>query len=509
MRAFVRYQHVPAARRAAFFIIKLKKEDLMESIWSQTCRLRQREALPGDTDTDIAVIGAGMAGVLIADALQAAGRRVIVLEAERIAGGQTRNTTAKITCQHGLLYEKLKRTLGTDRARQYAQANAAALEEYQRIISSRGIACDLEERDAYVYGADAAQLHAEAETAAALGLPASFTEETKLPFPTAGAVRFAHQAQFHPLKFLQAVSEPLTIYEQTSVQSVEEKLIVTARGRVRAEQIVFACHFPFVNFPGAYFARMHQERSYVIALENAAQMEGMWIGAEQGAYSFRNYGSLLLLGGGGHRCGENGAGGQYALLRQKAAQWFPDSRETAHWSAQDCVTADSIPYIGPYAASRPNWYVATGFRKWGMTSSMVAALLLRDQICGRKNTWAEVFDPGRFDGKTLAGLAQESGQAVKGLTRQLFQIPAKAAKKLPPGHGGVVFWKGEKLGVYKDEGGTLWPVDIRCPHLGCQLEWNPDERSWDCPCHGSRFAQDGTLICDPAVGDLHALKQKK
>ena len=474
----------------------------MESIWSQTCRLRQREALPGDMKTDIAVIGAGMAGILIASALQEAGRRVVVLEAERIAGGQTRNTTAKLTCQHGLLYEKLIRTLGQEKARQYAQANAAALEEYRRIIAAQNIDCDLEQRDACVYGSNAAQLRKEAEAAAALGLPATFVEETKLPFPTAGAVRFENQAQFHPLKFLRAISEPLTIYENTSVQSVEETQIITSRGRVQAEQIVFACHYPFVNFPGMYFARMHQERSYVIALENAARMDGMWIGAEQWAYSFRNYGPLLLLGGGGHRCGENSAGGRYDLLRQQAARWFPGSREVAHWSAQDCVTADSVPYIGPYAASRPNWFVATGFQKWGMTSSMVAAMLLRDRICGKENPWAEVFDPGRFDEKTLTGLAQESGQAVKGLAKQLFQIPAEAARELPPGHGGVVFWKGKKLGVYKDESGTLWPVDIRCPHLGCQLEWNPDERSWDCPCHGSRFDYRGKLISGPAQENI-------
>ena len=474
----------------------------MESIWSKTCQFRQREALPGDMQTDIAVIGAGMAGVLIASALQETGRRVVVLEAQRIAGGQTRNTTAKLTCQHALLYEKLTRTLGPNKARQYAQANAAALEEYRRIISAQGIECDLEQRDAYVYGTDAARLRKEAEAAAALGLPASFVEEAKLPFPTAGAVRFANQAQFHPLKFLQAISEPLTIYENTSVQSVEEDQLITSRGRVQAEQIVFACHFPFVNFPGIYFARMHQERSYVIALENASQMDGMWIGAEQGSYSFRNYGPLLLLGGGGHRCGENSVGGRYADLRQKAAQWYPGSREVAHWSAQDCVTADSVPYIGPYAASHPNWYVATGFQKWGMTSSMVAAMLLRDRICGKENPWAEVFDPGRFDEKTLTGLAQESGQAVKGLAKQLFQIPAEAAKELPPGHGGIVFWKGKKLGVYKDESGALWPVDIRCPHLGCQLEWNPDELSWDCPCHGSRFDYLGRLISGPAQEDL-------
>jgi len=480
----------------------------MESIWSQTCQIEERPTLPGDAETEVAVIGAGMAGVLIASALQEAGKRVVVLEAGRIASGQTRNTTAKITSQHGAIYRKLTDSLGEDSARQYAMANEAALAEYRRIIDENGIDCDFEEQSAYVYGDDPEALRAEAEGAAALGLPTSFTEKTALPFPVAGAVRFEHQAQFHPLKFVKAMAEPLTIYEKTSVQTVEEHRLITNCGTVTAEKIVFACHFPFVNFPGLYFARMHQERSYVLALKNAPSMDGMWIFAkgEANPYSFRTWNGLLLLGGGGHRCGENSADGRYDELRQRAREWFPQSREAAHWSAQDCMTADGVPYIGQYAASRPDWYVATGFQKWGMTTSMVSAMLLRDSICGRDYPYAEVFDPGRFDLETVTGVAEESGQAVKGLARRFFQIPAETAKKLAPGHGGVVFLDGEKVGVYKDEDGTLYPVDIRCPHLGCQLEWNPDEKSWDCPCHGSRFDRFGNLISGPAQTDIHAEK---
>ena len=279
-------------------------------------------------------------------------------------------------------------------------------------------------------------------------------------------------------------------------------MIVTERGNVRAERIVFACHYPFVNFPGMYFARMHQERSYVLALENAERIEGMWIGAETGGWSFRRYGNLLLLGGGGHRCGENSGGGHDEKLRRKAREWFPGSREVASWSAQDCMTADSVPYIGRYAAGRPNWYVATGFRKWGMTASMVSAMLLRDLICGVDNPYAEVFDPGRFNTKTVFGVACESGQAVKGLTKRFFQIPAEQAKALPPGRGGVVFLDGNKLGVYKNDRGEVFAVDLCCPHMGCQAEWNPDERSWDCPCHGSRFDYLGNLISGPAQEGL-------
>lgn len=476
----------------------------MDSIWSQTCLIKARETLPGDISAEIAVIGAGMAGVLIASALQETGARVVVLEANRIASGQTRNTTAKITSQHGMIYRTLTQSLGAAQAKQYAMANEAALEEYRRIVKAQGIDCDFEEQSAFVYGDDLKALREEEIAAKTLGLPASFTENTALPFPAAGAVRFDHQAQFHPLKFLKAVSAPLTIFEKTPVQTVEEHRITTPHGTVTAEKIIFACHYPFVNFPGMYFARMHQDRSYVLALENAQFQDGMWIFApgEENAYSFRHWNDLLLLGGGGHRCGENSAGGQYDALRKKAREWFPGCRERAFWSAQDCMTADGVPYIGSYAESRPDWYVATGFQKWGMTGSMVSAMILRDRICGRDNPYAEVFNPGRFDLNTVSGIAEEGAQAVKGLAKRFFKVPEDQAKQIQPGHGGIVFYHGDKMGVYKDENGTLCPVDIRCPHLGCQLEWNPDEQSWDCPCHGSRFDRRGKLISGPAQTDL-------
>lgn len=474
----------------------------MESIWSQSCIIPERDCLPGDIEVEAAVIGAGMAGVLTAFALQEAGCRVAVVDAGQIAGGQTRNTTAKITAQHGLFCQKLIRTLGTDAARQYAQANQSAVRAYEAIIRARRIDCDFETRSAYVCGQDDRLLREEARAAAALGLPASYVTDLKIPVPTAGAVKLEGQAQFHPLKFLKAISDGLTIYPRTPVQSVQDDRLITPHGTITARHIVFACHFPFLNFPGMYFARMHQERSYVLALAGAPQVDGMYLSAETGGWSLRNWGDLLLLGGGNHRTGENRQGGRYADLRQKARAWFPGSREVARWSAQDCITPDGVPYIGRYAAGRPNWYVATGFQKWGMTSSMVAAMVLRDLICGKENPYARVFDPGRFEAAALPGMAAESGQAVKGLAKRFFQIPAEAAADIPPGHGGIVFLNGEKAGVYKEEDGTLHPVDIRCPHLGCQLEWNMDERSWDCPCHGSRFDRYGHLLSGPAQEDL-------
>ena len=470
----------------------------MESIWTKTCSIPPRDALPGDMETEIAVIGAGMAGVLIAAALERAGRRVLVLEAQRISGGQTCRTTAKITAQHGMFAQRLIFTQGEDRARQYVSANLSAVRRFGELIRAEGIDCDYRESTAYVYGSAEKQLRLEAQAQARLGLPASYIPNPQLPDPALGAVGVEQQAQFHPLKFLCAISRSLTIYEHSPVQRVEDNVIITARGRVRAEKIVFACHYPFVNFPGLYFARMHQERSYVLALENAAVPEGMWVGAGEGGFSFRSWNGLLLLGGKAHRTGENVSGGKYAALRAKAEEWFPHSREVAHWSAQDCMTADGLPYIGRYAESRPDWYVATGFQKWGMSSSMVSAVLLRDLLRGKPNPYARVFDPGRLSWKAASGIVSEGWQAAKGLGKNLFQIPSTQAAELTPGHGGIVFLRGKKAGVFRNEKGEIHAVKLRCPHLGCQVEWNPDECSWDCPCHGSRFDHRGGLISGPA-----------
>lgn len=474
----------------------------MESVWSKTCEIPGRPRLTGQVKTQAAVIGAGMAGMLIGAALEEAGLDVIVLEADRIAGGQSRNTTAKITAQHGLVYERLIKDFGRDRAWQYAQANLRAVESFRRMIKDGNIDCDFEERSAYVYGDSLEQLERETAAARTLGLPASFVERPELPIPAAGAVAFSGQAQFHPLKFIRALSEKLKIFEHSPVKQIEGKRLITPEGSVQAEHIVFACHYPFVNFPGMYFARMYQERSYVLALEGNARVNGMWIGAEEGSCSLRNYGNLLFLGGENHRTGENRKGGCYDRLQQKAAKWFPGCREVARWSAQDCMSADRVPYIGRFSQDRPHWYVATGFNKWGMSSSMVSSMIIRDMILGKDNPYAEVFDPGRVDLETVTGVVAEGAQAVKGLAKRFFQIPAKAAAEIAPGQGGIVFLNGEKLGVYKDGEGKLHPVDIRCPHLGCQLEWNSDELSWDCPCHGSRFDPYGKLISGPAQEDI-------
>lgn len=479
----------------------------MESIWTKTAILPAFPSLCGDMNADVAVIGGGLAGILTASRLRRAGAEVVVLEADRVGMGQTAGTTAKLTAQHGPCYHKLVGDFGREAAEQYQRANQAAVEHLRRWIVDRGIDCDFQDCTAYLYATGApGQLRREYDACRSLGMEVFLTQNTELPFP-AEALGLRRQARFHPLKLLTALADGLTIYEHTRVLEVEGHQVRTGQGIVTADAVIFTCHFPFPNHPGYYFARQHQERSYVLALEGASPMADMYLGVDGDSLSFRSWGGYLLLGGGGHRTGDNRAGGQYTSLRHAARRFWPDCREAAAWSAQDCMPMDGIPYIGPFAASRPNWLVATGFQKWGMSSSVVAAEILSTLALGQtlRPDWA-VFSPARFQvGASLRQLASDTACSIRGLSRRFLEPGRVTAEQLPPGHGGVVEQDGEKLGVYRDVDGTLYTVTLKCPHLGCQLEWNPEEKSWDCPCHGSRFDFRGRLLSGPAQTDLEDL----
>lgn len=476
----------------------------MKSVWSESCNFKKRESLNGNIEADVVVIGAGITGILTAYMLKKKGIDVVIIEAEEICSGNTKNTTAKITSQHSLIYDKLIKEFGEEKARQYASANELAIKKYKEIIENERIKCDFEEKDAYLYTMDNVEaLKKELEAATKLGIKAKLLENTELPFKVKAALKFYNQGQFNPLKFLEVITEDLTIYENTKALEIKEELVVTDKGMVAAKVIVVATHYPIMNTPGYYFIRMHQERSYVIALENAQDVNGMYIGIDKWGYSFRNYKDLLLLGGGSHRTGKNEAGGKYEELRHVAKELYPNAKEKYHWSAQDCIPIDEIPYIGQYSTETPNVYVATGYKKWGMTSSMVAAMILSDMISGNKNDFAEIFSPTRFDmSASSKNLTQDVIETTKNFIAQKIHIPREQVEKVETGHGGIVEYNGEKVGVYKDNDGNIFTVTTKCPHLGCELQWNPDELSWDCPCHGSRFDYKGNWIESPAIRGL-------
>ena len=476
----------------------------MKSIWNESCKFDKREELKGDIKTDVLVIGAGIAGILTGYLLKESGKEVVIIDKAEIASGNTRNTTAKITSQHDLIYNKLIQEFGEEKAKQYARANELAIRKYREIIEERKIECDFEELPAYIYSLkDTELIKKEVDAAKKLGIDAEFVEKINLPLEVKGAVKFNNQGQFNPLKFLEDISKELTIYENTRAIKIEENLVSTDKGNIVANYIVIATHYPIMNAPGYYFMKMHQERSYVIALENTDNIEGMYIDYDKEGYSFRNYKGLLLLGGISQRTGENEAGGSYDKLRKVAKEIYPNSREKYHWSAQDCMTIDGIPYIGKYSDSTPNIYVATGFNKWGMTSSMVSAMIISDFILGKENNFSEIFSPKRFDlSLSISNIAKDLSETTKNFIAQKVYIPSSEIEHIKNGHAGVVEYKGQKVGVYKNKEGKEFIVSTKCPHLGCELHWNADELTWDCPCHGSRFNYDGDLIDSPSVKDI-------
>lgn len=430
----------------------------MESLWEKTASQRSFDRLEGDASCDVLIIGGGLAGILCAYMLKEAGIDYILVEADKICSGVTKNTTAKITSQHGLIYDKLIRKFGVKKAGLYLRANEEALQRYRELC--KNIDCNFEEKDNIVYSTGSrTKIDKEIAALKVLVYPAEKLGSLELPFPVAGAVKFPRQAQFNPLDFVSVISRGLRIYEQTPVRELIGTTAVTERGKIFAKRIVVATHFPFLNKHGLYFIKMYQHRSYVIALEGAPQVNGMYVDEAPKGMSFRTYENLLLVGGGDHRTGKTGGGWQE--LRDFAAKHFPGAVEKHHWATQDCITLDEVPYIGRYSKNTANLYVATGFNKWGMTTSMVAATLLCDMLAGKTSPYEEVFDPSRSI-----------------LRPQLALNAASAVINI------------------------LTPTLPRCPHMGCALKWNPVERTWDCPCHGSRFAGDGKLIDNPATGDL-------
>jgi len=429
-----------------------------DSIWPENAGLPEFPALERDIHTEVLIVGGGLAGLLCAYRLACDGVDYALIEADRICGGVSRNTTAKITSQHGLIYGKLLREFGWEKARLYWQANEAALAQYRRLAQS--VACDFETRDNYIYSTTSRKrLNRELAALEQLDIPASFTERVGLPIETAGAVCFPNQAQMHPLKLAAGIAGGLRIYEHTAAREFAKNRVTTDRGTVTAAKIIVATHFPILNKHGGYFLKQYQHRSYVLALEKAQKLDGMYLDEDQDGVSLRNYGDLLLLGGGGHRTGKTGGG--WEALEDFARRYYPQARQVCRWAAQDCMSLDGVPYIGRYSPNTPGLFVATGFNKWGMSSAMVAAMVLGDLVQGRENRYAAVFDPGR----TV-------------LRPQLVCNGLEAAKNL------------------------LTPGSPCCPHMGCKLKWNPTEHSWDCPCHGSRFTGDGLLLDNPATGDL-------
>jgi glycine/D-amino acid oxidase-like deaminating enzyme/nitrite reductase/ring-hydroxylating ferredoxin subunit len=495
-----------------------------ESIWIDTGP--EQPALPRleeDVHADVVVIGGGIAGITTALLLKEAGVRVVLLEAGRLARGVSGYTTAKVSSQHGLIYARLRSKFGADAARAYGSANQAALEWIARRVERDGIDCDFRRRSSYAYvsrGGDRAQVEDEAAAAADAGLPAELTESTPLPYDVEAAVRFDDQAEFHARKYLLALAERLPgggceVFEGSRAVEVdddEDCVVKTPGGRVTAGHVVVATHYPFLDRALA-FARVHPQRSYALACRIAGEPPaGMFISGDSPTRSVRAVQlegeELLLVGGEGHRTGGGGdTEERYRRLEHFAREHWDVESVEYRWSAQDNTTVDGLPYVGRLTPRSGQVLMATGFAKWGMTGGTAAAMVLSDLVLGRESAWAGLFDPNRVELRAGAPRFVEENARVglRFLGDRIAKRGTRPIEALQPGEGAIVRHEGEKVAGHRRDDGTLVAVSPVCSHLGCQVSWNRAERSWDCPCHGSRFSPDGEVLQGPAV---HRLERK-
>ena len=499
-----------------------------ESYWMESTPKSMYSSLSGDIRVDVAVLGGGIAGITTAYLLKEAGiLSVAVIEADRIISGVTGHTTAKVTSQHQLIYDRLISKFGKEQAQQYADSNQAAIEKIAELVSSKNIGCDFMRKPAYVYAESeksVSKIQAEVEAAKSLGLPASFVKNLTFPFKTYGAVRFNNQAQFHPRKYLCALAKEFEraggqIFEKTRALKMEGDgpiTITTDKGTVTAHKVIQATHFPINDKPGLLFQRLHQSRSYVLGVRIEDRFpEGMFINAEETTHSLRSQpaegGELILVSGEGHRTGE----GDHEIEHyQNLEKWIRSVYSVRsidyRWSAQDVISIDHVPYIGRITSDNDNLFIATAFRKWGMTTGTVAAMILTDMILGKANPWQEVYSPSRFKPvESAKSLFSQAVEATKGLVGDRILPAHKEVSDIPPGEGAIVKIDGQKVAAYRDEKGVLHTLDPACRHMGCIVAWNAAEKSWDCPCHGSRYNAKGEVIQSPAVYNLKSKEVKK
>lgn len=499
----------------------------MSSYWIESTRKEYDEnpSLDKNLSTEVCIIGGGITGITTAYYLAKEGRKVILLEKDNVCLKTSGNTTAKITSQHELFYKYLVDSEGFDFAKKYFEANEEAIKNIEDIINNERIDCDFEKQDSYVFTQKQEEIQKikdEVNVVNSIGGNSEFVTKTPLPFAIQGAMKFPNQAQFNIRKYILGL---LNIIEETGNCQVFENSkaldikkagdlynVYTDKGYVNARYVVIATHYPIINSPGFYFFKMYQSKSYVIAIEAENDFfPGMYINSELPTKSFRTIKDgdkrLLLISGFDHK---TGADVDYSKLDKElekvAKDLYPNCNIKYKWSAQDCISLDKIPYIGEFSKFMPNVYVGTGYKKWGMTLSNVAANIIYDKIQNRKNKYEDIFRATRVEPiKNIQEVENMLKQTTKSLVLEKFEISDEYLKDVKSGEGKIINVSGKKVGVYKDEKGSVYAVKPVCSHLGCELSWNSLEHTWDCPCHGSRFDYFGNSIEAPSINHLEQI----
>ncbi len=497
----------------------------MNSLWLSNNEVLKninvKNELTEDITTDICIIGAGIFGLTCGYYLTKLGYKVTILEKSEIASKTTGHTTAKITSQHGLFYDYLVNSYGQKFAKDYLYANEEAIQNIKNIIDEENINCDFRLQNAYVYTTkkeEISLIKKEVNAVSTLDYNCELVTKTGLPLDVLAAICFRNQAEFHPVKYLARLSKCITkangeIYNNTTAVDVKtdngDYITYTKDHNIKSKYVIIASHYPFINFPGLYFLKMYQSTSYLIAVDTKKTLfNGMHISSSTPAFSFRtakyNNKELLLIGGMDHKTGHPSSyKDTYGKLEEISKKYYPDSEILFRWNTRDCISLDKIPYIGSFSTSMPNMFIGTGFKKWGMTLSNIAANIIVDKISGNYNKYAYLFKPSRI--KPIKNIDELKNMVVQSTNSLLLDKLKKSNmdfEKIKNNSGSIIEVNGEKIGIYKNPDGKIYAVKPICTHLGCLLSWNDIDKTWDCPCHGSRFNFDGTNLYDPAFKNL-------
>lgn len=504
---------------------KLNKDTSLspDSYWPNSVELITFPKCTQSLDVDVVVVGGGITGITTTYLLNQHGIKVALLESDKLLRGTTGHTTAKITVQHDLIYKELIDTLGEEKTKLYYEANNEALNFIQNTVHDLHIECEFKKENAYIYTQSdeyVSKLMNELNAYQKLGIEGRFLESIPLPIQIKGALVVENQAQFHPLKYLysliQSASKESLIYENTQVVDIEKgprtKVITEDGHTISCDHVVVCTHFPFYDIRGLFFTRMYPERSYVLAIKPEKEYPGgMYLSAEDPKRSVRytpfNGENLILVGGESHKTGYGDCTTKhYEALKTFGNQLFGIKEIPFRWSTQDLTTLDKVPYVGHITSNNPNIYVATGYRKWGMTNSTAASLLILDLILNRQNRFSELYTPSRFDSNPdIKSFISINTDVAKSLITNKLAAVHKKLEDLAPNEGAIVCINGKKAGAYLDSEHQYHIVDNTCTHLGCETQWNDAEKTWDCPCHGSRFSIDGTVVEGPTQKPLTKL----
>lgn len=494
----------------------------MDSFWIENFETETYPKLEENLNVDVCIIGGGLTGISCGYYLSNSGLKTCILEKDKIMQKASGHTTAKITAQHGLVYKYLFDSYGKEIAKKYLDSNLEAITNIKNIIDTENIDCDFEFQNSYIYTTDENQIKKikdEIKVLEKLNYNARFLDKINPPITNVkGAIEFHHQAQFNPIKYACSLCKYITnhnglIFENSKVikmKKVENKYNIYSNGKiVNAKYVIIATRYPIINFPGFHFIKMYSEASYLIAANTSSSLfKGMYINAENPTYSFRTalYDGkpILLVGGFNHKRGAKiDLTNSYNYLEEKAKELYPDSKVLYKWNTHDSISLDKIPYIGEFSNFYSNVYVATGFKKWGMTTSNVSANIITDKILCNKNKYEDIYSPLKLqpikNRKEFMNILKESSHS---LIFNKLDLPSAQPKDVKNGEGKIVNDNGIKVGIYKDTTGKEYKIIPKCTHLGCELTWNALDKTWDCPCHGSRYTFDGKLIYGPSKKDL-------